>query len=68
VILKAHLYVGESNPTTAAPGQLGHQSGDSGHPKIPPSGVLTYIFRINKVWADGTDLKLAAHAEVAKQM
>ncbi|HCO69302.1 MAG TPA: hypothetical protein DIT26_01745 [Mesotoga infera] len=68
VILKAHLYVGESNPTTAAPGQLGHQSGDNGQPKISPSGELTYIFRINNVWADGTDLKLAAHAEVAKQM
>lgn len=66
VILKTHLYVGETNPTTADPGQLGYQSGDSGQPAISSSGVLSYTFEIDNGWTDGTDLKLAAHAEVAK--
>ncbi|WP_367363390.1 hypothetical protein [Mesotoga sp.] len=68
VILKTHLYVGETNPTTADPGQLGYQSGDSGQPVISSSGVLSYTFEIDNGWTDGTDLKLAAHAEVAKYM
>ena len=68
VILKAHFYAGESNPTTAVPGQLGYQSGSDGQLEIKPSGEFTYTFKIDNVWDDKTDLKLAAHAEVARSM
>jgi hypothetical protein len=56
----AHLYVGTSNPTTAAPGQLGHNSGD-----LP--NLITYTFTVPLgSWGTGTQLKLAAHAEVGQ--
>lgn len=56
----AHLYVGTDNPTTASPGQLGHNSGSL-------ANVTTHTFTIPLgSWNTGTQLKLAAHAEVGQ--
>jgi hypothetical protein len=56
----AHAYVGTQKPTTAAPGQLGYNSGYMW-------AETEYTFDIDLTWPDDTLLYIAAHCDVWAQ-